>query len=815
MLLHHSVQGKTDDTLQLLEIKTSRSGEETPEAMKQFLLGLSTLKKSIIPRLWGYYIPFSLELAVIDQLIYFYVSIAPEYQNFLESQLVSQYPKALISRAPDYLPKILEKPETLAIGQMKAMSNLYPLRTFKDFKDVDPFSNLLGVLSKSQIGDSIGVQLMLAPAGPHWQRYGEKQATSSYTDSTGKVHTNQHSKDILLKTSVPGFYGAIRIAVNTPDKLRSNSLMLQIANTFSTYSSPLNALVLKKPWPWRRKKLMKVMLWRSNAYMPRWQVFNVEEIASLYHFPSIKLANIHNISWHKVILSDPPENLPVAENLSEEEKAEVNFIAKTEYKNKMTVFGIKKNDRRRHVYIIGKTGSGKSTLIANMAINDLRNKRGFAIIDPHGDLCEVLLDYIPSFRINDVVYVDPSKTDRSISLNPLEVTDEAQRELIVSGMLAIFKKIYGTSWGPRLEYILRNTLLSVSIMPQPTLLMVPEMLGNDRFRAKVVDRLEDPVLRSFWLNEFANYTDKLRAEAVSPIQNKVGQFLASTVMRNILRHPTSTIDLRKIMDEGKILLLNLSQGKIGEDNAALLGAMFITKIQLAAMGRVNVPEEERRDFYLYVDEFQNFATTSFIKILSEARKYRLNLILANQYIAQIDEDVRAAIFGNAGTLLSFLVGATDALYLAKEFKERFTEQDLLALGNYRAIIKLAIDNVTQPPFLCYSLPLPRSVTQSRDKVLKSSLERYTKPVVVDKFERPKPPENETPSVGETITSDAKAAEKVSEGKTPTPETKQPMPAPSLENESMYTTNPALPKPKFPFKPKFGGGKNHGGKNSSK
>jgi hypothetical protein len=279
-----------------------------------------------------------------------------------------------------------------------------------------------------------------------------------------------------------------------------------------------------------------------------------------------------------------------------------------------------------------------------------------------------------------------------------------------------------------LEYILRNTLLSVVEMPNATMLMVPEMLGNDRFRAKVIERVTDPVLKSFWLNEFNMYSDKMRTEAVSPIQNKVGQFLSSTVIRNILKNPKSTLDIRKCMDEGKIILLNLSQGRLGEDNAALLGAMIITKIQLAAMSRVNIPESERRDFYLYVDEFQNFATSSFIKILSEARKYRLNLILANQYIDQIEEDVRSAIFGNAGTLMSFLVGATDATYLAKEYKERFTEEDLLALGNYRAIVKLAIDNVTMPPFLCYSLPLPRSVTQAKEKVLRNSIERYTRPV---------------------------------------------------------------------------------------
>jgi len=308
------------------------------------------------------------------------------------------------------------------------------------------------------------------------------------------------------------------------------------------------------------------------------------------------------------------------------------------------------------------------------------------------------------------------------------VQNPGQRELVVSGIVAIFNKLYGHSWGPRLEYILRNTLMSVIDMPDATLLMVPEMLANESFRKKVVEKMTDPVLKSFWVNEFANYTDRLRAEAILPIQNKVGQFVSSTTIRNIIKNPKSTINLETVMNEGKIVLLNLSQGRLGEDNAALLGAMVITKMQLAAMNRVTIKEADRRDFYLYVDEFQNFATTSFIKILSEARKYRLDLILANQYIAQIPEDVRAAIFGNAGTMLSFIIGAGDSPYMAKEFGERFKEEDLLALGNYQAIIKLAIDGITQPPFLCYTLPPPKSVTQNREKVLRISEERYTKQV---------------------------------------------------------------------------------------
>jgi hypothetical protein len=722
----------------LLEVRTSRTGEETPEAMVAFLASLTNLKRLILP-FWGIGVPLSLELGVIDQTIRFYICIPEKYRAFVESQLIAVYPKALVTKVPDYLPEILtgtkgttgttSATSNLALGQMKLSADpLYPLKTYTDFKDVDPMSSILGLLSKSRPEDRVSLQFLLRPIGSSWQARGERAATSKTSDSTGAEHANPYSKVIMQKISINGFKCAVRLAVSSDSLTRSQHLIREIGNSFSSFSNPSgNSLIFRRVILWQKKRLINAMRDRSRFFMPN-QVLNIAEIATMFHFPGDKLSKIHNIAWHKTILSEPPETLPIAEGKSDEEKQEINFFAKTEYKNRMSTFGIKKPDRRRHTYIIGKTGTGKSTLIANMAISDIRNRQGLCIIDPHGDLCETILDYIPSYRINDVIYLDPSDLSHAFLLNPLEVADAYQMELVVSGIVAIFHKIYGNSWGPRLEYILRNTLMTVVRLPDPTLLMVPELLTNESFRKKALVHIDDPILRSFWENEFANMTDRLRAEAISPILNKVGQFTSSRFIRNIVSNPKSSIDLEKIMNEGKILLLNLSQGRLGEDNSALLGAMLITKIQLAAMNRVSVAERDRRDFYLYVDEFQNFATTSFIKILSEARKYRLNLILANQYISQIPQDVRGAIFGNAGTMLSFLVGAEDAGYMAREFSERFKEEDLLALGNYQAIVKLAIDSVTQSPFLAYTLPLPQSITQNREKVIKNSRMRYMKEV---------------------------------------------------------------------------------------
>jgi type IV secretory pathway VirB4 component len=473
-----------------------------------------------------------------------------------------------------------------------------------------------------------------------------------------------------------------------------------------------------------KEKFKKAILNRQAIFAPRFQILAVSELATLWHLPGINI-KIPNIAWGRAVLTEAPENLPASINLTDEQKQAINFFARTEFKNKLVTFGIKQKDRRRHIYVIGKTGTGKTTLIANMAIDDLKKKKGLAVIDPHGDLSEILLNYIPSHRINDVVYLDPADKEHPFSINVLEVKDPAQAELAASGIVSIFYKLYSYSWGPRLEHILRNTLLTLAQIPNSTLVDVIQILTNKNFRRKALEKLDDPTSKRFWLEEFEKMPDRFQQEAISPILNKVGQFVSSPLIRGLIGRPKSTIDLEEIMNQGKILIINLSQGRLGEDNSALLGAMIITKIQLAAMSRVNIPEEKRRDFYLYVDEFQNFATDSFIKILSEARKYRLNLCLANQYMAQLDEGVQKAILGNAGSLISFLVGAEDAQILEKEFGGIYTANDLVGLSNFQTIIKLAIDNLTSRPFFAYTLPLPKSTNLNRPKVIRVSRERYS------------------------------------------------------------------------------------------
>lgn len=405
----------------------------------------------------------------------------------------------------------------------------------------------------------------------------------------------------------------------------------------------------------------------------------------------------------------------------------ITSFAKTNFRNLDRKFGIKLDDRRRHMYLIGKTGMGKTTVIENMVIADIRAGRGLALVDPHGDLVEKVIDYIPSYRINDVVYFNPADTEFPIGFNVLESVDATQRHLVASGLMGVFTKIWEGVWSARMEYILNNCILALLEYPGSTMLGIARILVDRRYRKKVVSKISDPIVKSFWNDEYEAYSPNFRNEAIAPIQNKVGQFLSSSIIRNILGQPKSTIDLREIMDGNKILLFNLAKGRIGEDNSSLLGAMMITRLQLAAMSRVDVPEEERGDYYLYVDEFQNFATESFASILSEARKYRLNLIIAHQYIEQLDEKVRGAVFGNIGTIVCFRIGAADAEFLAKEFYPTFEEEDLLNLTKYNVYLKLMIDGVASDPFSAITLPPVEGITNNKNKIIMVSREHYGKP----------------------------------------------------------------------------------------
>lgn len=405
---------------------------------------------------------------------------------------------------------------------------------------------------------------------------------------------------------------------------------------------------------------------------------------------------------------------------------EINIFAQTDFRNLNRRFGIKLDDRRRHMYIIGKTGMGKSTMIENMVVNDMWAGHGVALIDPHGDMAEKVLDFVPPHRVQDVVYFNPADTDFPLGFNILDNVSADHRHLVASGLMGVFKKIWPDVWSARMEYILNNTILALLECNNATLLSINRLLADDKYRKSVVKRVTDPVVKAFWITEFDRYDEKYKREAVAAIQNKIGQFLSASIVRNIIAQRTSTFNVREIMDGKKIFIVNLSKGRIGEDASRLLGGMLITKIQLSAMERVDTTELERKDFFLYVDEFQNFATESFAGILSEARKYRLSLIMAHQYIKQLDEKVADAVFGNVGTIVTFRVGSEDAEILEKEFTPTFIGEDIVNLPKFHVYLKLMIDGMASQPFSAASLSPIGERTQSLATVIASSRELYAK-----------------------------------------------------------------------------------------
>jgi hypothetical protein len=413
------------------------------------------------------------------------------------------------------------------------------------------------------------------------------------------------------------------------------------------------------------------------------------------------------------------------------DKNNITYFAETDARNKRVKFGIKDEDRLRHIYSIGKTGMGKSTMLENMAIQDIQNGEGMAFLDPHGKTADLLLDYVPEHRLKDVIYFAPFDTEFPISFNVMEDVGPERRHLVVSGLMSAFEKIWEDQWSARMAYILQNTLAALLEYPGATMLGINRMLIDKEYRKKVVDNVKDPTTKSFWVDEFAKYTDKYAAEATPAIQNKVGQFVSNPLIRNIVGQSKSSFDVRKIMDEKKILIVNLSKGLVGEGNANLLGSMLVTKIYLAAMSRADADPKELKklpNFYLYVDEFQSFANKSFADILSEARKYKLSLNITHQYIEQMAEEVRAAVFGNVGTMIAFRVGSYDAEILEKEFAPVFTMEDIVNLGFVQIYLKLMIDGVASQPFSATTLPpFPKPEISFRAEVMEMSRKNFTHP----------------------------------------------------------------------------------------
>jgi len=745
----------------VLRILVPKNNEKTPLAAEQMFSALHGIYRSELP--YQEYISF--EVAARDKYIYFYVCTPTHLKDFVQGQVYAQYPTAEISEVDDYTQ---EEAEIIRNGEEKIVSTelslfnpfVYPIKSFLNF-EVDPLSAVTSVLSKIEKDEQIWIQLMVKPVPDDWQTKGTTYINAVKTGTlktkgvgeilwggalrllgsifatilTGKTPESTKGapkeeiklsgtveaglKGIETKVTKLGFGTKIRLLALAPNETVARAKITELVGAFKQFN------LLNMNGFQAGSINTGVGAWEDYAhrlFVDEGYILNTEELASIYHLPSITVVT-PNIVWAGSKKGEPPANLPIEENINPEE---LTLFAQTDFRHLKHRFGIKIPDRRYHMYVIGKTGTGKSTLLENMAIDDIRTGRGIAVVDPHGDLINHILEYIPEERIKDVVIFSPADKMYPVAFNPLENVDPDLKNIVASGVVGIFKKIFGESWGPRLEYILRNTVLALLDVPNSTMLGVTRLLVDKSFRDKVVTQITDPVIKDFFVNEFEQYDPKFRTEAIAPIQNKVGQFLSSSTIRNIIGQPKSTINVDQIMNTGKIFLVNLSIGEIGEDASALLGSLMITKIQLTAMRRASMKEEDRRDFYLYVDEFQNFATESFATILSEARKYKLNLIMAHQYVAQMLEPVRDAVVGNVGTIISFRIGAPDADYLQSEFAPIFEANDLVNLDNYHIYVKMSIDGVTCPAFSAKTLPRSATKYNNTQNIIDFSRREYSK-----------------------------------------------------------------------------------------
>jgi len=733
----------------LLAIEVPKENEKTPLAAETMFASLHGIGDHRL----------SFEIEAKEKSVRFYVWTPVSLRNYVESQFYAQYPDMNVIEMKDYadVTQISENTAGASTDLLFTNKDFFPIKTFLNFT-VDPLAAITGMLGKLAEGERIWIQLVVSPESNKWRdramafisavkagRSPEigvaitKSLFSLMSDVVGSIMRGSYEPkkegakvelspgtDLMLKSveeksSKLGFKTKIRLVVWDKDEASAKAKLQLALGTFKQFDSTnLNSF---KPGKYIADRSEILANYGNRTLGKDAVILNVTELASIYHLPNVSVAT-PNIVWAGSRKGEPPANLPLVGEVPAEE---LTTLATTNFRGTQEKFGIKLKDRHRHIYIIGKSGVGKSTLLENMSIDDIRERRGVGVIDPHGDYVDTVLKYVPNYRVNDVILFDPGDRDYPIAINMLELRDPKYKVVVASGVVGIFKKIFGYSWGPRLEYWLSSAVMALLDYPDSTLMMIPQLFTDLSFREKVIAKIGDPLIKARWVNEYGKLDQKQQNETISPILNKVGQFLSSPVIRNIVGQPKSSIDFREVMDDGKILLVKLAKGIIGEDNAALLGAMIITQLQLAAMSRADTEEKARKDFYLYVDEFQNFATESFQVILSEARKYHLSLTLANQYMEQLIPEVSDAIFGNVNTIITFRVGGDDAKKLEKEFTPVFEANDLVNLNMFNIYIKLSIDNITTNAFSAQTLPLPDEINNNEEKILKISREHYSRP----------------------------------------------------------------------------------------
>jgi len=753
----------------VLRIAMPRTNDKTPLAAEQMFASIHGLYKEtgVVPML-SFEIQSDARLGVV-----FFMVVPTTIASFIKTQIYAQYPNAEIAQVDDYM---LTADKWDAQAQVSAgeiileRPFIFPIKTFRDF-DVDPLSAIAGAVSELSISEEAWIQIMVRPYPNKWQEtarkyikalregndiFEEKGFWKGFTgvisgffkifdgwNTTGvdtskpvrpvapppiklEHYQEEEIKKVELKAEKPGFQIVVRVLVKSHDASRSIQLFDGIVASFRQYATAhLNTLILNTV----KKSADVYNEMRQRLFSVGTEdIMNIEELASLFHLPNT-IAGVSSLYFSTTTKIPPPPDL---------EYEQGTLFGMTDYRGDARVFGITKMDQRRHAYIIGKSGSGKSYVLKNMIVADIQSGQGVGVIDPHGELAEELLDYVPEERLDDVIYFNPGDGDFPIGFNPLYLKDKNQRDLIADGIVAVFKK-YFDSWGPRLEYFLYNGILTTLESQGTTLLSLQRIFIDKQYRKRVLSHVKDPIVLRFWRDEFSAIEEnkKMFVEAVAPIQNKIGRYLSPRIIRNILGQTKSTIDIRDIIDNKKIFIMNLSKGRIGEDNAALLGGLLITRIYSSAMERVDVPEKDRTDFSLYIDEFQSFTTDAFVNILSEARKYHLGLTMAHQFIEQLPIQLRAGIFGNVGTMIAFSIGQKDALELSREFSPYVTPEDFLSLPSRHMYMRMVINGRISEPFSAKSLPFRYEPRGYKEYIKQLSRQKYTvaREVIEEKLTR--------------------------------------------------------------------------------
>jgi len=749
----------TESILLVLEIpKANDKSELAAEQLFASLHGILR-DRNELKQTGGIQEHLSFEIASVNGQIRFYVWVPQALQSFVEGQIYSQYPTVQIHVAEEDYVAHERRHSVVYTSEIRlSVSEFLPIKTFQSF-EVDPLAGITGTLAKLEsTGEEVWIQVLVRPIADDWHKASDRWISTvkngnPFAFLTGEGFSLKWIGSLFVAlwkppeqgggTSAPkelsernktriseaekkatklGYQVKIRMAYLGESTVNAKLRMQAIVGTFKQFNSTnLNGFQIQGG-SFRKEDLAQ---YRARLFIDRGFILNIEELASVFHLPHTNVET-PNIVWASNKTAEPPSKLPVITG-NDAIDENISAFGLTNFRGINHQFGMLRSDRSRHVYIIGQTGAGKSGTLELFALSDIFHGQGYAIIDPHGDFAVDNMRFIPGSRIEDVVYFNPADTAYPLGFNPLEVTDPAHKTNISSEVIGVLKRMFGESWGPRLEYILRYTILALLDRPETTMLDITRMLTDKKFRKETLGYSQDTVVLQFWNIEFNSWTEKFQAEAIAPVLNKVGAFTANPVIRNIIGQPKSTFNIREIMDGGKILIVNLSKGLIGEDNASILGSFLVTKIQLAAMSRSDIPDiKDRRPFYLYVDEFQNFATDSFATILSEARKYGLNLTVANQYISQMSETVRNAVFGNVGTMITFRVSADDAPILSKQFEPQFESNDLLQMHNRHFIINMVINGEKSPAFSATTLTLPPAQIDNTGRIIENTRRLYSR-----------------------------------------------------------------------------------------